>query len=233
MAREKRKDAIEAMRVEDDTYKEWLKYRDECDGETPVANRKASKKRKNSSASGMQSRVGRIENRMKEAHAEMDNLKKENRKLRKTLRSKSPHPPRRRKEASDYEEDEEEESEGGSDDSAEIDETEPMSSSEEERGQRCGACSKSRERARTASRRTAKEAKPKGRSQRMMSVQRTDSEGDDSFEEMGELAEDFASSEKLVAEIDQEFKELLDETRAAVLGKIDAIKKDGWNGGLV
>ena len=34
--------------------------------------------------------------------------------------------------------------------------------------------------------------------------------GDGSFEEMGELAEDFASSEKLVAEIDQEFKELLD-----------------------
>ena len=50
---------------------------------------------------------------MKETYEEMNNLKKENRKLRKTLRSKSPRPSRCRKEASDNEEEEEEDSEGG------------------------------------------------------------------------------------------------------------------------
>ena len=111
----------------------------------------------------------------------MGELKRENCKPRKAVRSKAPHPSRCRKEASDDEEEEEEESEGGSDDSAESDETEPMSPEDERPPRR----SKSKERGRTASRRTAKETKPKGRSQRMMSVQRTDSEGDDPFEERG------------------------------------------------
>ena len=67
----------------------------------------------------------------------------------------------------------------------------------------------------------------------MMSVQRTDSEGDGSFEEMGDPWEDFASSEKLVEQIDQDYKELLDETRAAVLAKIDALKQVmGGTGGI-
>ena len=60
--------------------------------------------------------------------SQMDKLTRENRKLRKTLRSKSPHPSRRRKQASDSEEEEEDDSEGGSDDSDESDDTEPMSS---------------------------------------------------------------------------------------------------------
>ena len=59
---------------------------------------------------------------MKQADNQMDELKQENRKLRKTLRLKSPHPSRRRKEASDDEEEEvEENSEGRSDDSDESD----------------------------------------------------------------------------------------------------------------
>ena len=91
MAREKRKDAIQAMREEDGTYKEWLKHKDECGGETTTANRKTSKKEKKgqSEAAGMQSRASKMENRMKEAHEEMIDLKKQNQKLRKTLRSKS------------------------------------------------------------------------------------------------------------------------------------------------
>ena len=62
--------------------------------------------------------------------------------------------------------------------------------------------SKSKERGRSASRRTVKQKKPKGRSQRMMSVQRTGLEGDSSFEEEGEIEKDFASSERLQVEID-------------------------------
>ena len=102
------------MREENGTYKEWLKYTDECSGETTaVANRKTIKK-KEKKAAGIQPRVSQIENRMKEAHTEVGNRKRENRKLRKTPRSKSPHPSRRRKEASDDEEEEEKEgSEGG------------------------------------------------------------------------------------------------------------------------
>ena len=226
--REKRKDAIQAMREEDETYKEWLEYKEECSGETTgVANRNTTKQKEKKTA-GMQSRVDKTENRMKEADSQMGKLERENRKLRKTPRSKSPHPSRRRKEASDDEEEEEEEPEGESDNFDESDDTEPMSSEEERPPRR----SKSKEGGRTASRRMAKETKPKGRSQRMMSVQRTDSEGDDSFEERGELEEDFASSEKLVVEIDQEFKDLLDETRAALLANIDKLKDvlDGAGG---
>ena len=92
---------------------------------------------------------------------------------------------------------------GGSDESDESDDTEPMSSEEERPPPRR---SKSKERGRSSSRRTAKETKPKGRSQRMMSVQRTDSEGDDPFEERGGIDEDFASGEKLAVEIDHEFR---------------------------
>ena len=118
---------------------------------TTVANRKTTKK-KGKKAAVMQSRVSQIENRTKEAHTEIGNLKRENRKLRKTLRSKSPHPSRRRKEASDdEEEEEEEESEGGSDESGESDETAEPMSSEEEREQRRGSRSKSKERGRKAS----------------------------------------------------------------------------------
>ena len=106
----------------------------------------------------------------------------------------------------------------------ESDETEPMSS-KEEREQRRGSRSKSKERGRTASRRTAKGTKPKGRSQRMMSVQRTDSEGDDSFEEMGGPWEDFASSGKLAEQLDQNYKALLETRREAVLVKIEELQK--------
>ena len=73
-----------------------------------------------------------------------------------------------------------------------------MSSEEEE--QSPPRRSKSKERGCSASRRTAKEKKPKRRSQRMMSVQRTDSEGDDSFEERGGIEEDFAPTEKLAVD---------------------------------
>ena len=77
----------------------------------------------------MQSRVGKMENQMNQTFEEMSKLTRENRKLRKTLRSRSATPSRRRKEASDSEEEEEEESEGESEDSGEeSEETEPMSS---------------------------------------------------------------------------------------------------------
>ena len=99
-------------------------------------------------------------------------------------------------------------------------------SSEEEREQRRGSRSKSKERGRTAFRRTAKETKPKWRSQRMISVQRTDSEGgDDPFEEMGEPWKDVASSGKLVEQLDQDYKVLLETRREAVLVKIEELKK--------
>ena len=145
-----------------------------------------------------------MEHRQKEADGEMYKPTRKNRKLRKTIRSKSPHPSRRRKEASDSEEEEEEDSEGESPDSEESEDTEPMSSEEEEEEEPPRRRSKSKERGRSAPRRTAKEQKPKGRSQRMMSVQRTDIECDGSFEEKGGIEEDFASSEKLVVEIDHE-----------------------------
>ena len=141
----------------------------------------------------MQSRFDKMEHRQEETDSQMYKPTRENRKLRKTLRSKSPHPSRRRKQASDSEEEEEDDSEGESSDSEESEDTEPMSSEEEEEAP--PRRSKSKERGRSASRRTAKEKKPKGRSQRMMSVQRTDSEGEDSFEEKGEIDKDFASIE--------------------------------------
>ena len=105
-----------------------------------------------------------------------------------------------------------------------------MSSEEEE--QSPPRRSKSKERGRSASRRTAKEKKPKGCSLRMMSVQRTDSEDEDSFEEKGGIDEDFASTEKLVVEIDQEFKALLECTRGVLLAKVDKLKEvaDGCAG---
>ena len=211
------------MREEDETYKEWLVYKEECSGEsTGVANRKTTKKeKKEKKTTEMQSRADQMENRLKETDSQMDKLTRENRKLRKTLRSKSPHPSRHRKQASDSEEEEEDGSEGESDDSDESDDTGPMSSEEERPPRR----SKSKERGRTAPRHTAKETKPKGRSNKMMSVQRTDSEGDDPFEERGGIEEDFASSEKLIVEIDQEFKDLLEKTREALLAKVDKLKE--------
>ena len=107
-------------------------------------------------------------------------------------------------------------------------------SSEEEEAPPPRSRSKSKERGRSASRRTAKEKKSKGRSQRMMSVQRTDIECDDSFEEKGGIEEDFASSEKLVVEIDHEYKDLLGRTRGVLLEKVERLpevaKEDagGW-----
>ena len=69
-------------------------------------------------------------------------------------------------------------------------------------------------------------AKSKGRSQRMMPVQRTGSEGEeDSFEEKGETEEDFASSEKLLVELDSEYTAVLDATRGALLDKINKLKE--------
>ena len=59
----------------------------------------------------------------------------------------------------------------------------------------------------------------------MMSVQRTDSEGDDPFEERGGIEEDFTSSEKLVVEIDPAFKDLVDKTREALLAKVNKLKE--------
>ena len=53
----------------------------------------------------------------------------------------------------------------------------------------------------------------------MMSVQRTDIGCKDSFEEQGGTEEDFASSEKLVVEIDQEYKGILERTRGVLLAK--------------
>ena len=66
----------------------------------------------------------------------------------------------------------------------------------------------------------------------MMSVQQTGSEGDDSFEEKGGIEEDFASTEKLVVEIDQEFKDLLESTRGVLLDKVGKLKEvaDGCEG---
>ena len=49
--------------------------------------------------------------------------------------------------------------------------------------------------------------------------------GGGSFEERGEIEEDFASSQKLVVEIDQEFKDLLEQTRGVLLVKIDKLKE--------
>ena len=97
-------------------YKEWLEYKEECSGKsTGDVNRKTTKKeKKKKKAAGMQSRVDKMEHQMKETDSQMGKLVRENRKLRKTLRSKSPHPSRRRKEASGDEGEEEEESEGGS-----------------------------------------------------------------------------------------------------------------------
>ena len=120
---------------------------------------------------------------------------------------------------------EEEESEGESEDSGdESEETEPMSSEEEEES-KPRSRSKSKERGRSASRRTSKEKKPKGRSNRMMSVQRPDMECEDSFEEEGDIEEDIASSEKLLVEIDHEYKDLLDRTRSVLLEKIEKLQE--------
>ena len=228
--REKRPDVIQAMRDEDGAYKEWLEYKEECSGEpTGTADRKTTKqkgKKEKKSAelpAAMQSRFDKMEHRQKEADSQMYKLTRENRKLRKTLRSKSPHPSRRRKQASDSEEEEEDESERESSDSEESEDTEPMSSEEEEEAP--PRRSKSRERGRSASRRTAKEKKPKGRSNRMMSVQRTDSEGEDSFEEKGGIEEDFASSEKLVVEIDHKYKGILERTRGVLLAKVGKLQE--------
>ena len=98
-------------------------------------------------------------------------------------------------------------------------------SSEEEEEPPPRSRSKSRERGRSAPRRTAKEKKPKGRSQCMMSVQRTGIACDDSFEEKGEIEEDFASSGKLVVEIDHEYKGLLDRTRGVLLEKVERLQE--------
>ena len=73
----------------------------------------------------------------------------------------------------------EDDSEGESSDSEESEDTEPMSSEEEEE-EPPRRRSKSRQRGRSAPRRTAKEKKPKGRSQKMMPVQRVGIEGQDS-----------------------------------------------------
>ena len=69
-SREKRPEVIKAMREEDDTYKEWLEYKEECSGETPgPSNRKTTKQKEkkektNKQDSKMQSRVGKMENQM-------------------------------------------------------------------------------------------------------------------------------------------------------------------------
>ena len=97
-------------------------------------------------------------------------------------------------------------------------------SSEEEEESKPRSRSKSRERGRSASRRTSK-AKPKGRSGRMMSVQRPDMECEDSFEEEGDIEEDIASSEKLLVEIDHEYKDILDRTRSVLLEKIEKLQE--------
>ena len=99
-----------------------------------------------------------------------------------------------------------------------------MSSEEEEEG-RTRHRPKSRERGRSASRRTAKEKKPKGRSQRLMSLQRTDIECGDPFEEKGGIEEDFASSGKLVVEIDHEYKGIFERTRGVLLAKVDKLQE--------
>ena len=98
-------------------------------------------------------------------------------------------------------------------------------SSEEEEESKPRSRSKSRERGRSASRRTSKEKKPKGRSNRMMSVQRPDMECEDSFEEEGDIEEDIASSEKLLVEIDHEYKDILDRTRSVLLEKVEKLQE--------
>ena len=80
--REKDPDVINAMREEDDTYKgEWLEYKEECSGETPgPSNRKTTKQKEKSDkqTAGMQSRVGKMESKMKETFDEMSKLTREN-----------------------------------------------------------------------------------------------------------------------------------------------------------
>ena len=57
------------MREEDETYKEWLVYKEECSGEpTGVSTRKTTKKeKKEKKTAGIQSRDDQMENRVKEA----------------------------------------------------------------------------------------------------------------------------------------------------------------------
>jgi len=59
----------------------------------------------------------------------------------------------------------------------------------------------------------------------MMLVQRTDSGCEDSFEEKGGIEEDFSSSEKLVVEIDHEYKDILERTRGVLLAKVDKLQE--------
>ena len=59
----------------------------------------------------------------------------------------------------------------------------------------------------------------------MIPVQRPGTECDDSFEEKGEIEEDFASSEKLVVEIDHEYKGILDRTRGVLLEKVERLQE--------
>ena len=59
----------------------------------------------------------------------------------------------------------------------------------------------------------------------MMSVQRPDTECEDSFEEKGEIEEDVASSEKLLVEIDHEYKGILDRTRSVLLEKAEKLQE--------
>jgi len=236
VARLKDQSAIQSMRDTDDTYKEWLTYKEECSGETAsgTSNRKTTKQKPDKQKAGLQSSVDKMQNQLKQTVEDMAKLTRQNRKLRSTLRSKSPHPSRRRKQASGSEdeeesEEEEEESEEESEESAnESESTEPMSSEEEG--------SSRRSRGRSSSRRTAKggaskgrgkgRAKSKSRSKFMMSVQRTGIEGEeDSFEEKGEIEENFASSEKLLVEIDNEYKAVLDATRDTLLDKIKKLKE--------
>ena len=189
----KDKDIIQSIRESDGTYKEWLTYKDECSGEpaSGTSNRKTTKQKTDKQTSGMQSSIGKMQNQMQQTIEDMSKLTRENRKLRSTLRSKSPHPSRRRKQASGSEgEEEEEEEEEDSEyeceweSDEESEGTEPMSSEEESSARR----SKSKERGRSASRRTAKDTGSKGRGKgraksksrskfMMMSVQRTGIEG--------------------------------------------------------
>ena len=72
--REKRSEVLQAMREEDDTYKEWLEYKEECSGETlGPSSRKTTKQKEKSDkqTAGMQSRFGKMENRQKEADTQM------------------------------------------------------------------------------------------------------------------------------------------------------------------
>ena len=58
-----------------------------------------------------------------------------------------------------------------------------------------------------------------------MSVQRPDAECEDSFEEKGEIEEEFASSEKLLVEIDHEYTDILDRTRSVLLEKVEKLQE--------